>query len=547
VSQPVRVEIVSQLPHGAAHLEPVSFEEHLRELMHTSPYLVISVVLHLLVVILFAAAPAEVVVDKGSIIIAEAPPAPEVLPKPPEPEPPKPLEKLDEITPEPVVSDTETAELTDDVATLDAPFVGTSDALNPDSILGVGDGFAGDPGGGVGTKFGPPGGPPGDYPFDKPIRYALDWLATHQSPEGFWSTAAFDVECGKQGNDVICDGLGNPQFDVGVTGLSLLAFMGAGHTHKRGEHSAVVNRGLRYLTDVQSRDGNFGQATNPQHTYDHVIATLAMVEAYGRSGDLKLRAPAERALNYLYRIRNPGGAWRYASFHQEMATTPNDMSVTGWAILAMTLAKDLDLPFDETALEDSLLFLEEMTDPVTGVTGYTERGSRPARQLGAEAFWPNDQSESMTAVGVLCRIFADPDLERPGNREMVEKGIALLSRMPPVWEDELPGRRDFYYWYYGAYATYQFGDQAWKIWERSLSSAIAGNQHQEGELRGSWDPQDDPWGSVGGRVYSTATLTLCLEVFHRYDTVMDPRRFQKAAPKPRPAKKQDEGEGPKPR
>ncbi|MHC4846367.1 MAG: prenyltransferase/squalene oxidase repeat-containing protein [Planctomycetota bacterium] len=540
MSQPSHVEIVSQLPHGAGHLESASFEDHLREVMHTSPYLVVSVVLHLLVVILFAAAPVERQIDKGKIIITKALPDAEILPPPLPPTPPVELEKPKDITPEPVVTETET-KADEDVLDSNTPFLGKSDAPNPDSFIGLGGGWS-EPGGGIPGKLDGGGGPDVPDNINTSIRDGLEWLANHQNPEGFWSCAAFDIECGQRSTDVFCDGLGNPQFDVGVTGLSLLAFMGAGHTQKHGLHKKVVSRGLRYLTDVQSNDGNFGQATNPQHTYDHVIATLAMVEAYGRGGrDRHLREPAERALKYLYRIRNPGGAWRYASFHQEMATTPNDMSVTGWAILAMTLAKDLDLPFDETALEDSLLFLEEMTDPVTGVTGYSERGARPARQLGADALWPDDQTEAMTAVGVLCRIFADPDLERPGNREMVEKGIEVLSRMPPLWEDELPGRRDFYYWYYGAYATFQFGDDAWKIWERSMSSAIVAHQHEEGELRGSWDPQEDPWGSVGGRVYSTATLTLCLEVFHRYDTVMDPRRFGGAQPKP----KQDEG--PKPR
>ena len=43
-----------------------------------------------------------------------------------------------------------------------------------------------------------------------------------------------------------------------------------------------------------------------------------------------------------------------------------------------------------------------------------------------------------------------------------------------------------------------------------------GNGGEPGEARhGSWDP-DCAWGGVGGRVYSTAMVALCLEVYHRY-------------------------------
>jgi hypothetical protein len=46
------------------------------------------------------------------------------------------------------------------------------------------------------------------------------------------------------------------------------------------------------------------------------------------------------------------------------------------------------------------------------------------------------------------------------------------------------------------------------------------HQHRagSGSRTGSWDPID-PWGEDGGRVYSTAMLTMCCEVYYRYDRV----------------------------
>jgi hypothetical protein len=186
----------------------------------------------------------------------------------------------------------------------------------------------------------------------------------------------------------------------------------------------------------------------------------------------------------------------------------------------MTLAKEYDMPYDETALEDAMAFLEEMTDD-RGVTGYFKPGEGPARVPGPMMeTWPPDESESMTAVGVLCRIFADPSLARPGNKAMVEKGAKLIAELPPIWDDNQPGRRDFYFWYYGTYALYQFGGPTWTKWEKHIVSAVADPQEKDGELKGSWDPSVDPWGSFGGRVYSTAILALTMEVFYRSDTEM---------------------------
>jgi hypothetical protein len=204
----------------------------------------------------------------------------------------------------------------------------------------------------------------------------------------------------------------------------------------------------------------------------------------------------------------------------------NDTSVTGWAILALTTAKEADLDFDAHALADAMDFLDEVTDPVSGRAGYTRMGEPSARESGREELWPSALSESLTAVAVLSRIFADPDMHRPGNLDHIRRGVQRLTELPPVWSDDEPGRIDFYSWYYGAYALYQYQelDRApWRSWEVPLREALTEHQHEDGERRGSWDPQVDPWGHLGGRVYSTAMLTLTLEVSYRYGTVLSPR------------------------
>ncbi|MHC5209445.1 MAG: prenyltransferase/squalene oxidase repeat-containing protein [Planctomycetota bacterium] len=510
------MDLVSQRPHVPGISEPRSFEDALRDLLHDSPFFFLSAVFHAVLLLLFAVAPDELPRDPERIIRGTLPDI--VEPPPPPPPPPPPV--LDEPptiieTPDITTTPVETPLASNDP--FDTPFASQGPETNVETPLGVGPGDLG--GGGPGPKYIQRRNLQGPETVNVAVANALEWLARHQNPDGSWSCGGFDAMC--EGAPA-CDGLGSPEFDVGVTGLALLAFLGAGETPRRGEHSDVVRKGLLYLKDVQGADGNFGNPRLSRHTYDHVLATLAMIEAYGLTGgDRIFRGPAEAGLKHLYRTRQPGGAWRYADFHPDMVLAPNDVSVTGWAIMAMTSARDSGLHVDAVALEDALLFLDEMTDPVTGVTGYTSRGGRPARMEGVMTErWPHDESESMTGVAVLCRIFADETLQRPGARELVDKGAAVISRVKPLWSDDRPGRRDYYSWYYGSYALYQVGGKPWRDWEVTLVPAIANQQRNEGEQLGSWDPQHDPWGGEGGRVYSTAILALTMEVFSRYPTVM---------------------------
>jgi hypothetical protein len=79
-----------------------------------------------------------------------------------------------------------------------------------------------------------------------------------------------------------------------------------------------------------------------------------------------------------------------------------------------------------------------------------------------------------------------------------------------------------YYWYYGSYAMYQMGGRYWEKWNKAMKDTILPNQRTDGDLKGSWDPIG-PWGWSGGRVYSTATMVLCLEVYFRYARVLGAR------------------------
>ncbi len=348
------------------------------------------------------------------------------------------------------------------------------------------------------------------------IDRALKWLAAHQSPNGGWGAATFMRWCDGEPAPQRPDGPGKAFYDPGVTGLALCAFLGDGYTH-RGRHCyrKTVSRGLRYLRNIQDAGGCFGPRACHDYVYNHAACALAMVEAYGMTGSSLFKGSAQKALDFLATAQNPGLGWRYG-----VRPGDSDTSVTGWVVAVLHSAvlinrnavehgKPPPLTIEAGAFDGARAWIEKMTDPGSGRTGYIQRGGvSPRPQETIDRFSPR-LSESMTACAILARIRMGED---PHTSEVIQKGARLCVLRPPVW-DPAGGHIDMCYWYWGSQALYQVGGAAWKTWRAALIDALCESQHQDGTycgLKGSWDPLG-PWGADGGRVYATAMLAMCLE------------------------------------
>ena len=486
----------------------VDFHDELRSALRTSPWYVISIAFHVvLILILFNMTWSQSVTKKKRIIqAAPQPEQVEVLQPPPDPPELKP-EDIEQEIEDPVVSEEDVEQFQeehDDRAPVDAAF----ESRDWNDLIGTGGGSGGPKGGPIGNR----GGKKGGTADQKAVAAGLQWLANHQAPNGSWDCDGFADRC--QTN--VCDGPGNSLNDVGVTGLALLSFLGAGNTPGSGTYKDVVKDGLTWLRSQQdAEDGCFGGRTGRHFLYNHALASLAMVEGYHLSQQPILKGPAQNGLHFISRARNPYKAWRY----DYPPSGDNDVSITGWMLFALFAGKDAGLAVDDGALRDGMAYIEEMTDPGTGRTGYRERGSYPAREGDDSLRWPNELSESMTAVAALCRVFNHED---PKKSQRLQQAEDLLIHRLPKW-DENAGTIDFYYWYYGSYAMWQIGGRSWNDWQKAMLTSVVENQRHGGDEDGSWDPQVDPWGDDGGRVYATAINVLCLQVYYRYDKVFGAR------------------------
>ncbi|MEN8151209.1 MAG: hypothetical protein ABFS86_15445 [Planctomycetota bacterium] len=331
------------------------------------------------------------------------------------------------------------------------------------------------------------------------VRAGLGWLRDHQDEDGGWDCDNF-MKHDKV--PPVNDGAGQALYDPGISGLALLAFLGMDQTPTHGEHRTTMRKGLKYLKGIQAEDGCFGPMTDGHFTYNHAIATLAMVEAYGETGAPHLGQSAQLGVDFIRKAQNPYLAWRYGVRPQD-----NDTSVTGWMVSALFAAKRSGLRVSQETFDGARAWIEKATNPETGRVGYTARDTGPARPEGMLDRWPPDKSAALTAIGILTRVHCGED---PRKSAIIGKSAERCLKRLPVW-DMSEGTIDHYYWYFGTRAMYEVGGRSWKKWQKAIVAAVIDHQRMDPvSYKGSWDPAG-PWGASGGRVYSTALCTLLLE------------------------------------
>ena len=316
---------------------------------------------------------------------------------------------------------------------------------------------------------------------------ALAWLASQQGEDGRWDPQM--TQAGRETNTLGHDREGaGSQADTGITALATLAFLGAGNTHLEGRYQVQVQHALEFLIKSQAPDGNLsGDAKVFARTYCHSMALLALSEALAVTGDQRLRDAVERGVNFSARSQNmTDGGWRYK------AGDRGDMSQFGWQVMAMHSASIGGVQVPAETVDRMHRFLHLCTSgPAHGLASY-----RPGQGVTA----------TMTAEALVCRYFMKKTVSRETVHEAARK---LMSDVPRS------SRVNLYYWYYATMALYHSGDENWESWNQSLTETILPMQIRTGPSKGSWPPSG-LWAGYGGRVYSTAMATLCLEVYYRY-------------------------------
>jgi hypothetical protein len=313
---------------------------------------------------------------------------------------------------------------------------------------------------------------------EEAVERAVRWIVAHQRPNGSWSFNHISEAC-----QHYCTNPGSEPSTTGATGMALLPLLGAGYTHKQGEFQDVVQHGLDYLKQrgmkisygIDMRDGS--------SMYGHALATIALCEAYGMTGDKELKDAAQGGLDYIaYAQDLKSGGWRYNPGE------PGDTTVTGWMLMALKSGQMARLNIQSPAIFAAEKFLDSVQNKDGSQYGYLTRKPGPGT----------------SAVGLLCRMYTGWRRTNPG----LVKGAAQLG----AWG---PSKDNMYFDYYATQVLFHFAGPEWDGWNHKMRELLIVSQEREGHQAGSWY-FDSPQSAAGGRLYNTAMAAMILEVYYRF-------------------------------
>lgn len=332
----------------------------------------------------------------------------------------------------------------------------------------------------------------------------LRWLAAHQQADGSWPLKDY----GKNIPGCDCQQASEKQADdapTAGTAFGVLPFLGAGVTHNRAPkdppelagYQKTVEKGLVFLARSQIRgkdakdkqDGYLGGGM-----YAHALGTIALCEAYGLSGDERLKINAQLAIKYLLNAQHTeGGGWRYSPGQ------PGDMSVTGWVFLAIRSAQLTGID----VLKPPLIRAERFVDSCAV--------GEPEIHNARYAYQPGEPERiALSAAGLLTRQYLGWKNTEP---DLLAGCEYLMQNLPPESGSSLG---PIYYYYYATQVLHHMEGPNFDLWNHRIREHLIRNQETEGHKTGSWNPQGADYGERGGRMYATSMALLTLQVYYRH-------------------------------
>ena len=339
------------------------------------------------------------------------------------------------------------------------------------------------------------------------VEKGLKQLATIQNPDGSWSN---DVG-NKLGNNYQrnIDGIGKPH--LGVTAITCMAFMSAGHTPDRGEYRRHVAAGLAFVLSNIDRDTGWTSAYGTR-MYSHAFCSMFLAEVYGQTRDPVVLSHLRNAIGFIVKSQNRQGSWRYIPDQLD-----SDMSICVCQLQALRAASNVGVLVPKNAIEAAKDYVRQ------SYNHYRYPGS-----FKYQIDWDDRSTFPLTAAGVVAlqslgEYSSHTHMGPTGQRVTLD-----LNRSIEFIRDNRPDRQsgwlvagtrlcDYGFWYghyYAAQAMYQYqyvSPRTWNEWNKLNRKHFLKLQHDNGAWTdeiGGWDPEKN--------AFATAMACLILSIPRGY-------------------------------
>jgi len=303
------------------------------------------------------------------------------------------------------------------------------------------------------------------------------------------------------------DGSWGSRARVGVTSLTLLAFLAQGHQIGRGPYGDVIERGVRFLLRCSlppSRSdplrstipgkpsgyiwGGASDTDSRMHGHGYATQVLALVHGSGvRSAKLReeLREKIHLAVRVIENAQTYTGGWGY----EPSFSTMHEGSITVTAAQALRLARDSGFIIDREVHAAGLKYLRE-SQKVDGSFRYSHQRA--------------DSTPALTAAA-LCAMHGFAEYSSKATRAALDYLREHYRRARPdlLWP--------YYGPYYAAQVFYRQGGRDWENWNREWVPWILARADTTEDGLVFWDDADRQDRSQG-RAYATALSCLTLSV-----------------------------------
>lgn len=257
--------------------------------------------------------------------------------------------------------------------------------------------------------------------------------------------------------------------------LGVMAFLAKGYSPGIGPYGETIDRGIdRVLASQQAN----GMLAAEGRMYGHSAATLMLAEVTGML-DPQRQERVEEALGKAVKLLLDAqrinkapihqGGWRYAP-----TSGDSDMSLTGWAFMAIWAARNAGYPVPRQAVDDAVTYIMRCHHEKDGGFGYnSNRGSSPP----------------LVGAGALCLTLADR------HPEAVKAAAGYIAR------HDVGAGRFYYNVYYSSQAMFQLGGEYWENYAPRLYEALLARQQPDGSFQRDGD---------SGQAYATSMAILAL-------------------------------------